>query len=914
MRNAVTRLARSLALLVIMFGIAPAHADLSLKDDAIVLRDSGELEYLIDTENTLTLAQAQQAGRWQRVTGSTQVPRRDPSTLWLHTAIQPSESDRYLVLFQAVPRRNEVVLYAGNSGELQRGAIESIQPLPYSRYLFPIHIAAGERVDIYVQARGNLSEAMNHLQLWPYEKLILALPKLSAVEWANISILLLVIVSSFVMWLFARQSIFGLFALLILAQLLTYVTAQGYTALWLGWGSTTMSDLAFQLTIPLFTIVGIAFVIAFLDLRRHARRLDYVAKGLVIIFAILGIMMLWLPQWSELISIAIIPLNWLVLIGISAYLYIRGINRGHAGVLLVCWLTWVTVILLFVLSAYFDTDRGALRYVSDISVQLRTILFVICLGYHYRHTVRSEETARAEARTKSEFLARMSHEIRTPMNGILGMSELLRDSGLSNAQRRYNDIVYSSATALLTVINDILDFSKIQAGRMSVEKIPFDLHRVAVDTLTLFRLKADEKNVELLCDISASVPAWVIGDPTRIRQILINFLSNAIKFTDSGEITLRIERHHESVRLAVVDTGPGIAPEIQSRLFESFMQADVSVARRHGGTGLGLSITAQLAELMGGSVGVDSRIGRGSTFWVDLPLPPTAKQEPAPIEVDLAGKSILVVDDNQHFCEMIAQHIKSWGMQLQLAHSGVEALAHVREAKAKNKSFDLISIDLKMPGMNGIDLAYALKAEYGEALPPVLLLTATIDIPQSAIRRAAGIVMAEEKPLLARDLRAAFGRALGLVKIAATKSLQSSAFEQPQQALTLLVVEDNPTNQVVIQSMLRKLGHDCLVAASGEEAVAIYQEDSAEFDLILMDCEMPGMTGYEATQKIRAYEREKKLPHKYIVALTAHTLDEHVEQCRRSGMDGHLAKPLSMNQLHDFLEPIVKTAAIATGH
>ena len=910
MKNAVKRVACSLALLFIICGMTPAYTELAVTENAVVLRDSGELYFLIDPDNTLTLAQVQQSERWQRVVSSTQLPRRDPSTLWLRISIAPAPADRYLMLFHAVPRRIEMAMYAGSTGVLQGDAIAATQPLPYSRYLFPIHISADASTDIYLRARGNLSEAMNDLQLWPHEKLMLALPKLSAVEWANISILLIVIVASFVMWLFVRQQLFGLFALLIAAQLLTYVAAQGYAVNWLWLSSPKISDIAHQLTIPVSTIVGITFAVAFLDLRKHAPRLDYLAKSLIVVFALLGVAMPWVPRWSEMISIAIIPLNWIILIGISSYLYRRGLNRGHAGVLLVCWLIWVSVIFAFIMAAYFDTDRAALRYLTDVSVQLRTILFIVCLGYHYRHTVRNEESARADARTKSEFLARMSHEIRTPMNGILGMSELLRDSGLSNTQRRYNDIVYSSATALLTVINDILDFSKIQAGRMSVETIPFDLHCVAVDTLTLFRLKADEKNLELLCDIRPDVPAWVIGDPTRIRQILINFLSNAIKFTDAGEIRLHVYKNGDFVRLSVEDTGLGIAPELQPRLFESFMQGDVSIARRHGGTGLGLSITAQLAELMGGKVGMESQLDKGSIFWVELPLPPTVKQEPTPIEADLSGKSILVVDDNLHFCELIAQHIKNWGMQLQIAHSGAAALAIVTEAKAQNKIFDLISIDLKMPGMNGVDLAHALKAVYGTALPPLLLLTATIDIPQSAVRRAAGIVLAEEKPLLARDLRAAFARALGLAATPIANAGYFTAAEQPKQSLTVLVVEDNPTNQIVVQSMLHKLGHDCQLAASGEEAVAMYTARHHEFDTVLMDCEMPGMSGYEATRCIRAFEQEHNLARKPIVALTAHTLEEHIELCRSSGMDGHIAKPLSINQLRELLSE--KSSAIVT--
>jgi two-component system, sensor histidine kinase RetS len=493
------------------------------------------------------------------------------------------------------------------------------------------------------------------------------------------------------------------------------------------------------------------------------------------------------------------------------------------------------------------------------------------------------------------------------MNGILGMSELLRDAGLNATQRRYNDIVYSSATALLTIINDILDFSKIQAGRMTVEKVPLDLPRLAVDVLTLFRIKADEKSIELLCDVRPNIPRWVIGDPTRIRQVLINFLSNAIKFTERGEIRLYVSKIGDQIRLAVVDTGIGIPVEAQSRLFESFVQADASIARSHGGTGLGLAITMQLAELMGGKVGVRSVVGKGSTFWVELPLPASAKQEIEVPVLELQGKSILIVDDNIHFCELVAENAKSWGMTAEVAHSGIEALARVHKKQEEHKTFDLISIDLKMPGMNGLELAYKFKDEYGVALPPLLLLTAATNIPPIPTQRNAGIVLAQEKPLLACDLREAFAYALGLAAVPVPETPSTVFAEIPNQVLIVLAVEDNSTNRIVIQSMLQKLGHGCLLAANGAEAVAMYETRHDEFDVVLMDCDMPVMDGYEATRRIRAFEQEQRLQHKTIVALTAHTLDEYVKLCSESGMDGHLAKPLSVERLRDFLDDVSDT-------
>ncbi len=504
----------------------------------------------------------------------------------------------------------------------------------------------------------------------------------------------------------------------------------------------------------------------------------------------------------------------------SYYLFRYGRHRIEAGAFLLCWAAYTAIIVATIVISLSGAYSWKPQHLIEIAVLLRILFFSACLGIRLRQIIRGEEAARAEARTKSEFLARMSHEIRTPMNGILGMSELLRDAGLNNTQRRYNDIVYSSATSLLAVINDILDFSKMQAGHLTVEKIPFDLHRVVVDSLTLLRLKADEKNIELLCDIKSGVPAWVMGDPTRIRQILINFLSNAVKFTEVGEIRLLLAPKGSNIYIAVEDTGIGISIEAQSRLFTSFTQADASITRTHGGTGLGLSISRQLADLMGGRVGAQSNLGAGSTFWVELPLPATAIQEPALLAPTLQGKSLLLVDDSVHFCDLIAEQARSWGMPVQIAHSGVEALTQVRLLKAQHTHFDLISIDLKMPHMNGLALARELKTECGMALPPLRLLTASSDIPNAATLHSAGIVLAQEKPLLGRDLRDVFARALGLVA-APQPNEPTPILTQAQRALSFLVVEDNVVNQTVVQTMLQRLGHVCQVTSSGEEAIAL---------------------------------------------------------------------------------------------
>ncbi|HET8710943.1 MAG TPA: response regulator [Spongiibacteraceae bacterium] len=901
-------------LLLSLSGLAAmARAEVSVDEDPIKLRSTGQLYFLVDQSGQLTLSDVLAAtGHWQRVTDKVE-PKRDETVVWLRVRLAATDKDRQLVLFHAVPRRLTLQVYAmRNTGAASTPAVASqpLKALSGPRYLCPFEMRADVPVDLYIRvSHGVASEAINFLQIWPNEKMLEALPGMNALEWVNISIMLVVAFTSLVAWLFVRQPLLWLLAVLVGVQWFFYSTSHGYSPLWFIPGSPGLTALSSEWNAPISMVINVWFTAAFLELGRYAPRLNRAAMGIIAGLLVIGIIMSTQPVSREGYVLLPILICQFFLLGTCYYLYKNSIRRGSAGVMLLCWITWFVLTVAVLAVSATDPSRQITRYAYDFSIQLRLMLFIVCIVYQYRETIRSEERARAEAYAKSEFLARMSHEIRTPMNGVLGMSELLRDAGLNSTQRRYNEIVYSSATALLTVINDILDFSKIQAGRMSIESIPFDLHRVAAEALTFFRIKADEKNLELLCDIRPSVPAWVIGDPLRIRQILINFLSNAIKFTDSGEIRLRLARRDGFIRISVEDTGPGIAKDTQSRLFASFMQADMSIARQYGGTGLGLAISAQLSELMGGKIGVQSELGRGSTFWVDLPLKATAHQEPLHGVADLHGKSILVVDDNAHFCELVAECAKAWQADVQIVYSGAEALARVSDCHARNHNFDMISIDLKMPGMNGLELAHALKASYGENLPPLLLLTVATDIPQVAARRAAGIVMVQEKPVIPCDLRDSFGRVLGLVTREESAADRSEAILPMLKALTLLVVEDNLVNQMVIVSMLKKLGHDCVAVAGGEEAVARYRDNPNAFDVVLMDCEMPGMSGFDATRMIRRHEREQRLPRKPIMALTAHTLEEHVEQCYLAGMDGHLAKPLVLERLRELLEGLASTIA-----
>ncbi|MFK3773649.1 response regulator [Pseudomonas sp. NPDC089406] len=834
--------------------------------------------------------------------------------LWLHYRLLPSDSEQLVRIF--APDLSRLDLYALEDGKLLRQlhhghqgessdlhGSDHILPLPHSK----------QPVDIYLRL-------VSEHQLRPAISLEPAataaadqrLPLLFGVLFGGLAML---IVHNLIRFAYTRSSttlILALYHGLMLLSALILLNLSGpWSHLWYSAQTQTA-----YLTLVLAGLAGLYFTQHFFA-RCNSARLNRLLQGEMLVVAVSGLVLLFVDTLPlNLMTYALMALGSLSMLLVSAYHWHKGFVPARLFALAMLVFNLGGLVLLPALLGLTRTPTPWLLCILMVLTLASGLLLNLSVSERLRRM--SEERFRAsralaasdaEINAKAEFLAKISHEIRTPMNGVLGMTELLLGTPLSVKQRDYVQTIHSAGNELLTLINEILDISKLESRQIELDDVQFDLNALIEDCLNIFRAKAEQQNIELISFTQPQVPRVVSGDPTRLRQALSSLLDNALKNTDQGEILLVVALDQRSdtprLRIAVQDSGAPMPPAERDALLQAELHSRHFLSSNKLGGHLGLVIAKQLIALMQGEFGIKTSTSMGNTLWLTLPLDPQRlEQPPADFDGPLREARVLVVDDNDTCRKVLVQQCSAWGMNVSAVPSGKEALALLRTKAHLRDYFDVVLLDQNMPGMTGMQLAAKIKEDPSlnhDIL--VVMLTGISNAPSKIIARNAGIKRILAKPVAGYTLKTTLAEELALRGREQAMALPPSSTAQPLHLpgdFRILVAEDNSISTKVIRGMLGKLDLEPDTASNGEEALQAMK--ARHYDLVLMDCEMPVLDGFSATQQLRAWESANQRPRTPVVALTAHILAEHKERARLAGMDGHMAKPVELSQLREVIQ------------